>query len=50
VGEFEVFGVRLRNKSCRIKKLRGNKFGKMLTAATKCFALLPASDNITIEI
>jgi hypothetical protein len=50
VGGWKHFGVGLRNRNCRVKKLRGNEFGEMLTAASKCFAVVPASDNVTIEI
>jgi hypothetical protein len=34
MGNWNCFGVALRNKDLRVKKLRGNKFGEMHTAAS----------------
>jgi hypothetical protein len=34
VGNFKYFGVELSNKDRRVKKLRGNEFGEIHTAAS----------------
>jgi hypothetical protein len=49
-GTWKYFGVLLRNKDCRIRKLRENEYGIMLITASKFLVSFLWAENRTVEI
>jgi len=46
----KYYGMALSNLDWRVKKLRGNEFGELHTAASQCFALLPPLRKLGTEV